>query len=244
MHLAAAAVSTPQLGVPGTSSTNTGAFANNDSAGATGPILRPLPGSAAARAAAAEPSTSTPTGQASAGGVKPVTFSSVVTEALTSAPDAVQQLAQTPLFQALLERVQTNPLVEAFDGANQLFAKQASKVAQSFAAPVANLNAAMANLTRSVVSGVGNAGVKGAVATLEAAEPLIGAVAGANKAIQPAAKASKAVSSKLAAQSEKMVEESIKKLPAEQQEEVRAAVQQGASGKGGAVAQAGRRMKL
>jgi lysophospholipase L1-like esterase len=222
------------LQIPIGNSTNgnsTGTFAASNGTDVTfgGPAVAPLEGSDAGDDAEerAAPAAESP--------IKPVTFSSIVTNYLTTAPEAVQQFAQTPLFQGLLERVQENVLVDAFDGINQLFAKQAEQFANAYANPLANLNQAMGNVTRGVLSGVGTAGMKGAVSAIEAAEPVLSAGLKVTKGLQPAAKESKAFAEKLAAQSEKMVEESLKALPIEQQQQIRAAEPK---------VQAGRRMLL
>jgi hypothetical protein len=213
-----------------TNGNSTGTFAASNGTDVTfgGPAVAPLEGSgaddAAGRAAPAAESQ-----------IKPVTFSQIVTNYLTTAPEAVQQFAQTPLFKALLQRVQQNALVEGFDGISQLFAKQADQFANAYAKPFSNLNQAMGNVTRAVLSGVGNTGVKAAVSGIEAVEPMLSAGVRVTKGLQPAAQESKAVAEKLAAQSAKMVEESMKALPMEQQQQIRAAQPK---------VQAGRRMLL
>lgn len=203
---------------------NVNAIASNDAVTAAGTppplILRPLPGpDAEARsggnpdgAAAAAASTRSP---------QVPTFSSTVSNALQNAPQQIRDLAGTPLFKALLDRATTGPFATAFDGLNQLGAKQLGRVAQAMGSgPVANVGQVLSNITRAVVSGVGNTAMKGAVAGIEAAEPVLAAGTAVARAVAPAAKASKAAAEKLSAEAEKKVAQSAKALPAGAQKEV------------------------
>jgi hypothetical protein len=149
------------------------------------------------------------------------TFSSLVSEAIQGAPQQIRQIAGTPLFAALLERATSGPFATAFDGLNQLGAKQLGRVAQAMGSgPVADMRQAASNITRAVVSGVGNAAMKGAVAGIEAAEPVLAAGTAVARAVAPAAKASRAAAEKLSAQAEKRLAESVKGLPADARKEV------------------------
>lgn len=149
---------------------------------------------------------------------EPLTVSSMISSAVERAPDALQQLAETPLFKALVDRVSNNVFAEAFDGVNELVAKQAARVTQNMATPLGNLNAAVGNVTNQVVMGASNAGMKAAVAAIEAAEPVLAARATVNKAVNPVAKASKAAAEKLAAESEKKLREAMKDMPVEEKQ--------------------------
>jgi len=154
---------------------------------------------------------------------EPLTVSGVISSAVERAPNALQQLAETPLFKALVDRVSNGMFAEAFDGVNELVAKQAARATQNMATPLGNLNAAVGNVTNQVVLGAGNAGMKAAVAAIEAAEPVLAARAAVDKAINPIAKASKATAEKLAAESEKKLQEAMKDMPVEEKQALEAA---------------------
>lgn len=234
---------------------NVNAIASNDAvtAGGTPPpvTLGPLPGpDAEERSAGTEPDGTAAASTRSSPQVP--TFSSTVSNALQAAPQQIRDLAGTPLFQALLDRATTGAFATAFDGLNQLGAKQLGRVAQAMGSgPVANVSQALSNITRAVVSGVGNTAMKGAVAGIEVAEPVLAAGSAVARAVAPAAKASRAAAEKLSAQAEKKVAESAKALPAGAQKEVTEALTTLKSAKPAAVkpaaakpAAAGRRLML
>lgn len=153
---------------------------------------------------------------------EPATVSGQIASAIERAPDAVKQLAQTPLFQALVDRASSSVFAEAFDGFNALIAKQIDRTTAALSQPLGNLNQAMGRLTQEAVSGAANIGVKGFAAAVETVEPVIAATAAVNDAVSPVAKASKAAAEKLAVESEKKLQATIGELPAPDQEQIQA----------------------
>jgi hypothetical protein len=240
----------PSAGVDANSTTIDVAASEDEVTVTPGATLKPLPGpeedgmerSAAKPANGSAPATSRQS--------RPTpTFASTITDALTGAPDAIRQLASSPLFQDLLERASKGPVATAFDGMNELVAKQAARVTERMAGPAMIANQAMSNITRALVTGVGNTAMKGAVAAIELAEPVLAAGSTVARAVQPAAKASRAAATKMAQQTEQKLDQTVKSLPADVQKEVRAA-QAAASAESKqaaakpAQAQMGRRMML
>lgn len=194
----------PQLPVPPGNSTGIAAGTDNNGTVFVSPegFAQPLPGSNATeeeRSAARSSSAVAPR--------EPATVGATISDAIENAPDALQQLAATPLFQALVERASSGVFAEAVDGFNKLTAKQADKTVQTLAAPLANLNQAIGKLTKSVAGGVTNAGLKSFAAAVETAQPLLAATAAVNNAVSPVARASKAAAEKLAAESQKKLAE-------------------------------------
>jgi hypothetical protein len=131
-----------------------------------------LPGSeaAAARTAAADAKPA-----ATRAASEPATVASTISNALERSPDALKTLAETPMFKELLARAESGLFATAFDGANELMAKQAARTADVFGGALGNLTQAAGKLSSAVANGVGNAGMRGAVAAIEAAEPIIAA---------------------------------------------------------------------
>jgi hypothetical protein len=210
-----------------------------------GATLEPLPGPEEEEARSAAAPGATPASATSRQNRPSSDFASTVTDALTGTPDQVRQVLDSPLFQDLLDRASKGPLATAFNGMNELVAKQAARVTERMAGPAMIANQAMSNITRALVSGAGNTAMKGAVAAIELAEPVLAAGSTVARAVQPAAKASRSAAAKMAQQTEQKLDKTVKALPAEVQKEVRAAQ---AESKQAAVkpaqAQMGRRMML
>lgn len=210
-----------------------------------GAVLEPLPAREDEEARSASGAKAAPATSRQNGPAKTPTFASTVTDALTGAPDQIRQLASTPLFQELLERASKGPFATAFDGVNELLAKQAARVTERMAVPAAIANQAMSNITRALVTGAGNTAMKGAVAAIELAEPALAVGSTVARAVPAAAKASRAAAAKMAQQTEQKLDETVKSLPAEVQKEVRAAITEPKQAPAKpAQAQMGRRMML
>lgn len=181
-------------------------------------FAEPLPGSNASASGASKQRTAQANKQQqqqqqTARKVEPKTVSGMVSSAMQGLPDQLKQLAETPLFKALLERATTGVYAEAFDGLNKIIAKQVARATQNMAAPMANFNKAASNFTNQVAAGAGNVAMKGAVMAIEAAEPVLAASAAVNKAGGVVAKTSKAVGEKLAADSELKLQAAVSDLP-------------------------------
>ncbi|KAI8463706.1 MAG: hypothetical protein J3K34DRAFT_494410 [Monoraphidium minutum] len=99
------------------------------------------------------------------------------------APAALEFLNSTAAGQALLQRAVASPLARSLDGAARAAAGAAGAAEQKLSGPLQNLTDALGGLRGTVAQNASGLATSGAVAAIEAAEPLLRAAAGARAAV-------------------------------------------------------------
>jgi hypothetical protein len=163
----------------------------------------------------------------------PADFEESLARSIASGSPELQAFARSDLGMALLGRLAAGPIGTAADGVIQLGAEVSRRAADNLSGPLANLTAAVSNMTGAALINATDLGLRAAVAGLEAVEPLVRlGMTAHERIIAPLAATSRETASRLAERSDDMLAQTVEALPeGEAKQEVQDALRSGGRGR-------------